>query len=258
MDAVILAGGEEEIGSPLYDYTHGKNKTLLDLAGKTMIQWSVDALTGAESVDRLHVIGLDESAGISSEKPLEYYPDQGSMLSNILAGIELVHARNPGASHILLASGDIPAITPEIVDWRIQTGLERDVDIDYAVVEKDVMETRFPGANRSYIKLRDHMVCGGDMNLVHVKMIDARDLWEKLVAARKNVLKQAVLVGWDLLLLLLIRQLTLAHAEKRVCENLSITGHVTISPYAEVAMDIDKPHQLEILRADLARVRPPG
>jgi hypothetical protein len=32
---------------------------------------------------------------------------------------------------------------------------------------------------------------------------------------------------------------------------MDITGQAVFSPYAELGMDVDKPHQLEILRADL-------
>jgi hypothetical protein len=31
-----------------------------------------------------------------------------------------------------------------------------------------------------------------------------------------------------------------------------MTGTAIVCPYAEVGMDVDKPHQLEMIRADLA------
>ncbi len=34
---------------------------------------------------------------------------------------------------------------------------------------------------------------------------------------------------------------------------LNITGRAIVCPYAEVGMDVDKPHQLEIMRADLKK-----
>jgi hypothetical protein len=37
-----------------------------------------------------------------------------------------------------------------------------------------------------------------------------------------------------------------------VTEKMDITGKAVISPYAELGMDVDKPHQLEIVRAELA------
>ena len=34
---------------------------------------------------------------------------------------------------------------------------------------------------------------------------------------------------------------------------MNITGRAIVCPYAEVGMDVDKPHQLEIMRADLRK-----
>ena len=51
MDALVVAGGIPKEGEPLYEYTQGKPKALLDVAGKPMIQWMLDALSGSEKID---------------------------------------------------------------------------------------------------------------------------------------------------------------------------------------------------------------
>jgi hypothetical protein len=92
------------------------------------------------------------------------------------------------------------------------------------------------------------------MNVVATRMITTNDeIWIKLVNARKNALKQAALMGFDTLLLTLLHAITLEAAVEKVAKRLKITGRAILCPYAEVGMDIDKPHQLEILRADLAQ-----
>ena len=50
----------------------------------------------------------------------------------------------------------------------------------------------------------------------------------------------------------LLRRCDLEAAVKRVERKLNLTGQAILCPYAEVGMDVDKPNQLEILRADLA------
>jgi hypothetical protein len=92
--------------------------------------------------------------------------------------------------------------------------------------------------------------------MIRASTVNANEeLWARIVAARKNVFKQAALLGYGNLILLLSRQLTLAGAVKRVTERMDITGKAVISPYAELGMDVDKPHQLEIVRAELAGVQ---
>ncbi len=47
MDAIVIAGGIPEPGEPLYPYTQGKPKATLEISGKPMAQWVLDALNGA-------------------------------------------------------------------------------------------------------------------------------------------------------------------------------------------------------------------
>jgi hypothetical protein len=59
--------------------------------------------------------------------------------------------------------------------------------------------------------------------------------------------------GVDTLLLILLRAITLKQLEKRVCKRLGVNGLVLPSPFAELAMDVDKPGQFELLRQDLVK-----
>jgi GTP:adenosylcobinamide-phosphate guanylyltransferase len=256
MDAIVTAGGVPQPGEPLYEYTRGISKALLDVSGKPMIQWVLDALTAASTIDRVLIMGLPAESEISCPKLVSYLPSQGDMVANIRAGISELLRINPQAQHVLLASSDIPCITSEMVDWVVKTTMQTDEDAYYNVISRQVMEKRFPTSNRSYIKLKDVEVCGADMNVVATRLVTTNDeIWIKLVSARKNALKQAALLGFDTLFLLLLHAITLEAAVNKVTKRLNITGRAILCPYAEVGMDIDKPHQLEILRADLAQQR---
>jgi hypothetical protein len=115
------------------------------------------------------------------------------------------------------------------------------------------MEKRYPDSARSYVKLKDMNVCGGDMHVVSLELYRSRDaFWNKIIDARKSYLRQASLVGFDILLLLLLRRLSLEDAVKKVTRRLGITGQASVCPYPEIGMDIDKPHQLEIARRELS------
>jgi GTP:adenosylcobinamide-phosphate guanylyltransferase len=253
MDAIVTAGGIPQPGEPLYEYSRGGCKALLDVAGKPMAQWVLDALSASNEVDDIVLIGLEPDSGVTCTKKLYFLPNQGSMIENLLAGIREALAHNPDASHVLAVSSDIPAVKGTMVDWVIQTAMETQHDFYYNVVTRQVMEKRFPNSNRSYTRLKDAELCGGDMNVVRTITSDShQDLWNKIVDSRKNVFKQAALIGYDTLFLLLLRAITVEQAAARVSKRLNIRGRAVICPYAEVAMDVDKPHQLEILRADLA------
>lgn len=257
MDAIVTAGGVPQPGEPLYEYTQGISKAMLDVAGKPMIQWVLDALTDARTVERVVVMGLSVEDKVSCPKIVSHIPSQGDMVDNIRAGVLEVLRVNPQARHTLIVSSDIPAITPEMVDWVVETTMQTDEDVYYNVITRQVMEKRFPTSNRSYVRLKDVEVCGADMNVVATRLVTTHDeIWVKLVAARKNALKQAALLGYDTLFLLLFRAITLDKAVKKATQRLHVSGRAIISPYAEIGMDVDKPHQLEILRAELAQRQP--
>jgi GTP:adenosylcobinamide-phosphate guanylyltransferase len=253
MDAIVIAGGIPGPEDPLYEFTQGKPKALLDVAGKPMIQWVLDAISGTETVEKVVLISLSEQDGLQCSKPVTYLADQGGLLENVRGGIEKAVEINPQARQVLTVSSDIPTIQSAMIDWMVNENSDSDLDIYYTVIPRQVMEKRFPESKRSYTRLKDAELCGGDLNMIRASTVYSNvDLWDSIVAARKNVFKQAALLGYGNLLLLLSRQLTLAGAVKRVTKKMNITGKAVLSPYAELGMDVDKPHQLEIVRAELA------
>jgi GTP:adenosylcobinamide-phosphate guanylyltransferase len=254
MDAIVIAGGVPGPDEPLYPFTQGAPKALLDVAGKPMAQWVLDALDGAETIDRILVIGLDEDSGLHSQKVVAFMESEGSILLNIRCGVKKALEINPSAGHVTVASADIPGIRSEHVDWVVRTAMQTDEDVYYNVITRQVMEARYPGSKRSYTRLKDVEVCGGDLNVVRTMTVTGNDeLWERIIASRKNVFKQAALLGYDTLLLLLLRRITLEGAIQRVTRRVNLTGRALLCPYAEIGMDVDKPHQLELMRADLSR-----
>ncbi len=254
MDAVVTAGGIPQPEELLYPFTQGKPKALLDINGKPMIQWVLDAIGGAKHVENVVVIGLTEESGVTCRKPMAFIPNQISMIENIIAGITKVIQINPTAKHVLLVSSDIPAITPEMVDWEIETTQAMDVDLCYNIVTREVMEARYPGSKRTFTRMKGMRICSGDMNVLRTSVISVNpEIWEKLVASRKNPIKQASIIGFDTLILALLGIITVDQAVKMASKRLHMTGTAIVCPYAEVGMDVDKPVQLEMMRADLAQ-----
>ncbi len=254
MDAIVTAGGIPQPEDPLYAFAKGDSKALIDIAGKPMIQWVLDAISEAKNVENVIVVGLSSKSDVTCKKPLYFLSNQGRMLANIVKGVEKVLELNPKAEHVLIVSSDIPAIKGEHIDWLIESAMRTKEDIYYGVCPREVMEERFPGSKRTYTKLKDMQVCGADMNISHVRMATEHlDMWEELIGNRKSPLKQAATIGFGTLFLLALGQLTLADAVARVTKRIGITGRPIIWEHAEPCMDVDKPHQLEIMREDLAK-----
>ena len=252
MDAVVIAGGIPQEGEPLYEYTQGASKAMLDIAGKPMVQWVLDALSGAETIENVVIVGLAEDSDLTCSKIAYFVPNRGDMIENVRAGVNKTLEVNPKTSHVIIVSSDVPAITSEMLDWLVNASTERDLDLYYTVIERQVMEKRFPTSKRSYVRLKDVEACGGDVNIIRASLATSdSEIWSRLIDARKNALKQAALIGFDTLILLLLHAVTLDRAVDKVTKRLKITGQPILCPFAETGMDVDKPNQLEVLRADL-------
>jgi GTP:adenosylcobinamide-phosphate guanylyltransferase len=251
MDAIVTAGGIPQSGDPLYAYSNGDSKALIDVAGKPMIQWILDALGESKKVNNVIVIGLTAKSGLTCKKPLYYVSNQGRMLANIVVGVNKSIELNKKNEYVLLVSSDIPALKPGMVDWLVTTAMKTKDDLYYGVCPREVMEARYPSSHRTYTKLKDMEVCGADMNIIHVSMVtDHLDTWEALIGNRKSPLRQAAVIGWDTLYQLFTGQFTLQGLVERASQRIGIKGRAIIWAQAEPCMDIDKPNQLELMRED--------
>ena len=173
-------------------------------------------------------------------------------MANIQQGAQTFLDLHPQETHILSMSADIPTVTSEIVETMIKEYAGFSYDIYYSVVEREIMEKRFPGSKRTYIKVKDGEVCGGDLNCFSKRAaLDPNALWKELIRLRKKPLKQAAMIGLDTLVLLQMGKLTLDQAAARVCRRMGITGKALRIPYAEIGMDVDKPFQFDMVEADL-------
>ncbi len=252
MDAIVIAGGAAQPGEPLYPLIGQGPKAMLEVCGKPMIQWVLDALNGTQAIERVAIVGLTDVQGLQCARLVSALPDQGSMLDNIRYGVRRGFKPGAGSPLVAVVSSDIPAVLPEHVDWVARSAEQSEHDLYYNVIRREVMEGRFPGSKRSYVRLKDAEVCGGDLNVIRKSIATGNDeLWEKIIAARKNALKQAYLLGLDTLLLLVFRLITLEGAVARVSRRIGLRGRALDCPYAEIGMDVDKPFQLELVRKQL-------
>lgn len=256
MDAIVLAGGIPQPDDPLYTYSNRNAKALIDVAGKPMIQWVLDALGNSQQVRNVIVTGLSPKSGVTCKKPVYFLSNQGRMLANIVAGVNKALELDKKTQYVLVVSSDIPALKPEMVDWLVETCMQTKDDLYYGICPRQVMETRFPSSRRTYTKLKDIELCGADINITHVRMATEHlELWEALIGTRKSPLRQAGIIGLGTLFRVLTRSITLEDLVEEVSKRIGIKGRVIVWQHAEPCMDVDKPHQLELLRADLEKQR---
>ncbi len=258
--AVVLAGYSPSEKDLLAEYTRGGPKALIPIAGRPMLAYVVDALQGSRYVKHIVIVGLPPAALPELNGTVDYVPDAGGALANAEAGLQYVLDHWAGLDGVLVATADVPTCTPEMIDDFIKDCSRTDHDLYYVIVERSVMEKRFPGSHRSYVHMREGDFNGGNLFFARPGLtVSSHELLQNLSDARKSALRQARMIGLWTLFKLLIRRLSLPEAERAVSRMVKMRGRVVVSPYAEVGMDVDKPFQYEMLRAEIeARAAAPS
>lgn len=249
-DAIILAGGGAEPG-----LDHGlANKAFIPLGGRPLVAHVVAAVRGARGVDRIAVVG--PVAPLRAALPAEtvLVDDAGGIMDNVLRALGVLGT----TSRALVVAGDIPLLTARAVEDFLAACENTSADFHYAIVPQEVMQQAYPGARKTFIRVADGTFTGGSVMLVNPAVAErVRDFVDRVVAARKKPWMLAQLFGWSVVMKFASGRLTIAEMQEKVTEILGITARAVISPYPEVALDVDvgKPENLAIIRSALdARV----
>lgn len=250
MDCIVTAGGSVPQDDPLYPFTKGGPKSLLEIHGVTMLEYVIRALDAAKTVDHIYVVGLnaDDVDAMPLPPAITILPECGGLITNLATALDRLLEDNPRAATALLCSADIPLLTADVIDAYVEDCRPFDYIAYYNVVTRETMESRFPGSGRTFVPLRDQAVAGGDMMLVQTRILETNDeFWEAVFNARKHAWRLARLVGLRTVLKLVFRRLTLGEIETLASRLVDAPVRVVESPYPELAMDVDKPQQVELL-----------
>ena len=240
VDAVVLAGRANDgklaaVGPPA-------NEALVEVAGKPMLWYVVEGLLGARRVDRVVISGpraiLAPALGALIDR-VDFVEPAGDIIDNLQAAIDRLGS--PGM--VLIATSDIPLVTPAVLDGFIDECSVRSADLHYPVISRELAEGSYPGMRRTYGRLKDGTFTGGNLVLVSPQVLRARaEVARSLFAARKNPLRLAAVLGPAFILRLVFVRLTLPELEAVACRLLGLAGaHAVRTAFPEIGVDVDKP-----------------
>lgn len=250
VDAVILAGGVPAPGDPLHAETGGGHKSLLDIGGRPMLQWILDAVAASDRVRRIIVLGLPEAYSGIHARNLTRIPDQGGIIENLSAGVREILSIDPGATRFLAVSSDIPALRTQMVDEIVDSATEPGVDIFFNVIERTDMEAAWPGIRRTWLRLADGSYCAGDLHVISTSLFAGAGL-RRFVAWRKSPLRLMAALGPVVLLRMLLRRPGLEGCTDIIRQRMGVRVRAFRRYCTEIGMDVDAPAHLERLRETL-------
>lgn len=234
VDALVLAGGEGAIIDPTVAI-----KGLVPIAGHPMIEWVVDAMRAAETIAEIAVVvPTDHDLGEWAEKVDHLVISDASFMDNAIAGMA-VFAND---RHVLGATGDLPALTPEAIDDYVRASLEAGADVSYPLVREEDMEAQFPGSQRTYVKIAGGPVTGGNMMVLSPELVKRnREIGQRLFETRKSPVAMARVIGVPFIFKYVTGRLRVDDVERKMEQLLGGRCAAVYTTHASIGADVDKP-----------------
>lgn len=249
MNAIVLAGAPNK--GALRQISSAQYEAEIDIAGRPMLDYVVLALERVQSINQIVIVGYESmlSSNGFNDKHLVFVKPGTSVIESLKNGISALTFGEP----ILILTSDIPLITKEALEDFLNR-CNRSGDIFYSFVPKTVNDQKYPGVQRTYVRLKEGTFTGGNIVLLSSEIIREKlTTLTKAVALRKKPLKLCRMLGWWYLWKLLLGSLTIKEIEGRVAEVLGVKAVGIVSPYPEVGIDVDKPSDLKLAREVLTK-----
>lgn len=243
--AVILAAGRGP-GDPMAKAYGVAHKCLLPVAGAPMLARVVRALA-ATAIAQPYALSIEEGAPYAAAlardaRRVAPVAPRSSAPSSALAAIV-----SAGQYPVLVTTGDHPLLTPAMLGHFMGEAEAGKADVLAALATGVTIRAAYPETRRTYFKLGGTEVSGCNlfavMNPKGLRLVEA---WREIEKNRKKPLKLVAAFGIVPLLEYLLGRLTPERAFARVSQRLGIAVRPVFMPFAEAAIDVDKPDDLKL------------
>lgn len=250
VDAIVLAGAPNT--GKLKTCSNAVYEAEIEIDGRAMVDYVLAALRQSASIGRIMLVGPPQLRELISIPEVELVDAGASMIENIRIGIEKLQTKGK----VLLVTSDIPLITAAAIDDFLQLCATEEADIYYPVVTREVNEQKYPGVHRTYVHVTEGVFTGGNLVLLEPAVVyQGHKMLAQAIDMRKKPWQLARLMGPSFLCKLMSKKLSIREIEQQTSVLLGYRGRAVFSSYPEVGIDVDKPSDLDLARAELIRRR---
>lgn len=255
-DAVVLAGTGKQ--DDLTASEEVSNKAFIDLCGRPLLSYVLEAICTSPSANRVAVVGPPKALEeLKSKNSFDFkvVAERGSMLDNVATGLETVRQD----SLCLVVTGDIPLITQNTIEHFVKLCAPHDHDLYYPVLTKKIAIEQYPETQRTYVRLKEGHLTGGNLALVSPAwFFKHQERLEMFISYRKQPLKLLRLFPPALIGKFLMHKLSVVDAEKFLSGLLQMQAKAVFCDDAAIGVDVDKPSDLALMRSILAKNKRTG
>lgn len=242
--ALILAGQREGVTDSLCESSGVTQKALLPIMGRPMIDWVLDSLSNSQILAPFAVSGFSAK----HDKRLHQTPSAAGPANSALLG-----AQHVDEYPLLITTCDHPLLTSEMIEVFIAGSQASNADFCVGLADKTVIAPAYPNVKRTYLKFSDRSVSGCNLFYIsNTKGLAAIEFWKKAQQHRKQPWKLARAFSLPLLISYLSGRLTVDKAFVYASKTLGIIAKPVFLPFAEAAIDVDKPSDKTLVEKILA------
>jgi len=241
--AIILAAGRgpNDPMAAAYGVSH---KCLVEIGGVPMLRRVVETLAAHPAIAGISVAIDDRKVGETALQEacaqVEFVPTAESAARTVL-GLLKSDAKYP----ILLTTADHPLLTAEMIDCVISSDVQADLTVGLARAE--TILAAYPDASRTFLRFGPDRVSGCNLfGLRSEKAIKAIDFWHYLEPLRKKPWRLVAAFGPTALVRFASGRINLDQAFAIASRRIGLTAKPLILPFAEAAVDVDKPADKEL------------
>lgn len=237
--AVILAAGRGA-DDPMAKAFGVEHKCTIAVGGKPMLARVVAALEGTV-IKKPYVVSIDDAAAM--QKALGRKSSAVSLQAGSSAPASAKQAiEHIGSYPVLITTGDHALLTPAMVDHLMQEAEHSGADVLAGLATFEVISTAYPETRRTYFNLGGTRVSGCNLFAVmSQKGLRLLDVWQDLEQNRKKPWKLVAAFGLRPLVYFATGRLTPQRAFGLISDKLGMKVAPIFMPFAEAAIDVDKP-----------------
>lgn len=191
-----------------------------------------------------HGLGAELDALIT-DGSVEIAEPQASPSASVAHLVDQWQAR-PDVWPLLITTADHPLLTPAMIE-HFSNEASEDTDFALALATASTIKRDYPDAIRTFYRFSGEGYSG--CNLFMLCRPEARAFvvfWQKMERYRKRPWRLVASIGPLLLIRFLLRQLTIEAALNHLSSRIGARAKAVIMPFAEAAIDVDKPSDLTL------------
>lgn len=251
---VLVLAASRGPNDPMAERYGVSHKCLIEVGGKPMLARVVDTLLSHRAVQSVGISIEDDSvlapALGADAKKIQFHQSQNSAPASVLSALAEMDGKGP----VLVTTADHALLDHQMLDHFFAQAGDVDADLLVGLARDEVILKAYPDAKRTFLKFGPDRVSGCNMFAFKTERAqNVLSFWQRVEKNRKNPFKLIAAFGLKPLIAYVTGSLNLEKAFELASDKIGVKARPLLLPFANAAVDVDKPEDKELVEEILAR-----